>query len=118
MLDRSLRAVQATRTEALRRAGQASTGAAVGSELDRIRTVFRRAAQTLARADLSPQIRPANTAVVRALRSAGSAYGAMAAAARDDDGADYAAGARRVRSEERRLGAALEELRALGYGVR
>ena len=75
------------------------------------------AATPLSKVQVSPADKPANAAIVAALKGGQSAYGAMAGAARANDEAAYNRGKAAVDKADANLQQALKQLSALGYKV-
>jgi Protein kinase domain len=105
-----------------RKSGEAALRSATtqdgqGAAAGRLADAYAAAAQTLARAEVSPADQVANGRIVAALRGVGGAYRRAASAARAGDGGAYAAATDAVRSGGRRLERALGSLEELGYSV-
>jgi serine/threonine protein kinase len=98
--------------ESLARADGAEAQASAAGD---IADAFRTAAKGLASPRLSPEISPARTRLVAALRLTRDAYEDLAVAARREDQARYVAAAAAVDAAEEAVGSGLGDLRALGY---
>jgi len=87
------------------------------SAAGRLAQTHEEAAKDIAAASAPDLARPARDALVRALTDVGASYRQLSRAATANDRRAYAAARRGARDAEQRVGAALADLRLLGYGA-
>jgi hypothetical protein len=97
--------------------GSAANAKAQAAAASALGAAYGKGANRLAGLELSPVDRPANAALVAALRGTASDYGALAAAARRGDRRAYNSASRAVRLDARTTQRALATLHQLGYPV-
>jgi serine/threonine-protein kinase len=116
-LDRALGRLETTRRGAEARLRRASTQEEQAGAARALARAYGAAAQAVSRVPAGPAELAAGRQIRRALREMADAYGRLARAASEDDGAAYGSAAREVRRAQVRLAAGLRELEALGYAV-
>jgi Protein kinase domain len=116
-LSRALGSLQSALAGAGSRLHSASSVSAQAAAAKEIASAFENAGVSLARLPVSPSIGGANANLASALKATGAGYGALAGAARAEDGAAYAQASRVLSRSQARIASALGELRKAGYTI-
>jgi hypothetical protein len=116
-LSRALGSLQSALGDAGSRLHGASSASAQAAAASQIASAFDNTGAALARLPVSPAADGANANLASALKAAGAGYGALASAARSEDGAAYTQASRGLGGTQARIASALEELRKAGYTI-
>ncbi|HEU4738614.1 MAG TPA: serine/threonine-protein kinase [Solirubrobacterales bacterium] len=118
VLRKRLSKLSRRRDKALSRLRSAGDGSAQAAAAESLADAFREAGSGLKRVRVSPQSKPARQALLTSVQAAGSAYGSLAVAAREEDAGRYAAATEAAEFAEDSSARNLRALGALGYQVK
>jgi predicted Ser/Thr protein kinase len=117
-LNSSLASVNAARSSGLKKLNAAGSAKAQSQAAKSIASAYEKAAGSMQRSDVTAYVKPVNDPLVASLRSAGSAYTALASAATAGSSARYNAAKSRATRSAKAVDAAVQQFRLIGFDVR
>jgi predicted Ser/Thr protein kinase len=116
-LNSSLASVNAARSSGLKKLNSANSAKTQSQAAKSIASAYDKAASSMQRSDVTEYVKPVNDPLVAALRSAGSAYTALASAAANNKSAQYNTAKAQATTSAKTVDAAVQRYRLIGFDV-